>query len=62
MDQAPHGGDPTVARAARALAPPLPGGEWSSLWPHERWERPDRAGDWVPHRGAGVEVGGGPVE
>jgi hypothetical protein len=26
MDQAPHGGDPAVARAARALAPPLPGG------------------------------------
>jgi hypothetical protein len=26
MDQAPHGEDPAVARAARALAPPLPGG------------------------------------
>jgi hypothetical protein len=26
MDQAPHEGDPAVARAARALAPPLPGG------------------------------------
>ncbi len=26
MDQAPHGEDPAVARAARALAPHLPGG------------------------------------
>jgi hypothetical protein len=25
MDKAPHGGDPAVARAARALAPLLPG-------------------------------------
>jgi hypothetical protein len=58
----PPEGDPAAAaHAARAPAPPLPSkGGGSSLWQQKKWEQPDWAGGWAPHRGArvGVEAGG----
>ncbi len=56
----PWGGPSSSPRREGASPPSTRGG--TKLWQHERWERPNRAGKWVPHRGAGVEVGGGPAE
>ncbi len=55
----PPEGDPAAAHAARAPAPPLPsgGGGGSSLWQQKKWEQPDWAGGWAPHRGAHYNFG-----
>jgi hypothetical protein len=52
------GVDPAAAHAATALPPSTLGGEGSSLWPQEIWERPDRAASWgrVPHKGLGLNL------
>ncbi len=61
MDQAPRGG-PSSSPRREGAAPPstLGGGGVSSLWQQKKWEQPDWAGGWAPHRGArvGVQAGG----